>query len=335
MADKPSLTPMTWNPPRDTGLTGHFAPTASAADVEVWAVPGTGPEDVAVDDQGRVYTGTREGQILRVSSEGAVIERIADTGGRPLGIEVDADGTLVVCDAHRGLLRVDPASGAVTVLVDASGPAQLTFTNNCDIASDGSIYFTDTSNKFPVEYFKGDLLEGTPRGRLLRWSPDGTCDIITRGLRFANGVGLAADDSYALVNETAGYRVARVWLSGDKAGMSEVVLDNIPGMPDNLSAGSNGIFWAAIPSERNALLDRLLPMAGALRKAVWALPDSLQPEANRVVLILGFDGDGTVRHVVHAPGDRYHYVTGVREHEGWLYLGSLVEGGIARVPVPQ
>jgi len=41
-----------------------------------------------------------------------------------------------------------------------------------------------------------------------------------------------------------------------------------------------------------------------------------------------------VRHVVHGAGDDYHYVTGVREHDGWLYLGSLVEGAIARVPRP-
>ena len=333
MTAKPSLEPARWTPPTGIGLTGKFAPTTPVSLVERWPMPGVGPEDVAVDAQGRVYVGTNDGQILRVTNEGATIERVASTGGRPVGIEVDADGSLVVCDMLRGLLRVDPESGAITVLADAT-KHRLTFTNNCDIAADGSVYFSDTSDKFPLPHFKGDLLEGRPRGRLLRWSPDGSVDEVARDFRFANGVALAADDSFALVNETAGYRVSKVWLTGERAGSTEVVLDNIPGLPDNMSAGSGGTFWIAVPSERNALLDRLLPLPGVLRKAVWALPDRLQPEANRVVLVIGIDGDGAVRHVLSGPGDTFHYVTGVREHEGWLYLGSLVENAMARIPAP-
>ncbi len=334
MAAKPAVDPVNWNPPKDAGLTGRYAITSRVPVVETWTVPGAGPEDVAVDSDGRVYTGTVDGRILRLSNRGLTIEQVANTGGRPLGIEIDTDGSLVVCDAHLGLLRVNPDDGVVTVLVDAAGPQRLTFTNNCDIAADGSVFFTDTSDKFPIEYFKGDLIEGRPRGRLLKWTPDGSVDVVAEGFRFANGVGLAADDSFVLVNETAGYRVSKVWLTGPRAGRTDVIVDNMPGLPDNMSTGNDGIFWIAVPSERNALLDRTLPKPGFLRKAIWAMPDNLQPEANRVVLVLGIDGDGNIKHVVHAPGDAFHYVTGVREHEGWLYLGSLVESAIARVPVP-
>lgn len=333
LSPKPGLDPATWSPPKDAGFTGRFAPTATAAPVQRWVLPGEGPEDVAVDGEGRVYAGTNDGQVLRISGEGSSVEVIANTGGRPGGIEIDADGTLVVCDMYRGLLRVSPDSGDITVLADAA-KHRLTFTNNCDIAADGSVYFTDTSDKFQVHHFKGDLMEGRPRGRLLRWSPGGSVDEIARGFRFANGVGLAADDSFALVNETAGYRVSKVWLTGERAGRTDVILDNMPGLPDNMATGSNGIFWIAVPSERNTLLDRLLPLPGILRKGVWSLPDSLQPDANRVIVVIGIDGEGVVRHVVFGPGDAFHYVTGVREHDGWLYLGSLAERAIARIPCP-
>lgn len=331
---KPALDPARWSPPRDSGLTGRYAPDPVEPDIHRWSIPGAGPEDVAVDSDGRVYTGTVDGRILRLSGGGALVEEVASTGGRPLGIEVDADGTLVVCDAVLGLLRVDPEGGGISTLVPADGPMHLTFTNNCAIASDGSVYFSDSSAKFPLEYFKGDLLEGRAGGRLLRWSPDGSLDVIADGFRFANGVALADDGSFVLVAETAGYCVTRIELEGGRAGARSTVLDNLPGLPDNMSTGSGGVFWIAVPSERNALLDRLLPKPGALRTAVWALPDRLQPEANRVVLVLGIDGDWEVRHVLRAPGDRYHYVTGVREHDGWLYLGSLVEQAVARVRVP-
>jgi hypothetical protein len=36
-------------------------------------------------------------------------------------------------------------------------------------------------------------------------------------------------------------------------------------------------------------------------------------------------------HNLQASGERFHYVTGVREHAGQLYLGSLVEPGVAVV----
>ena len=42
-------------------------------------------------------------------------------------------------------------------------------------------------------------------------------------------------------------------------------------------------------------------------------------------------GDAKLAEFLKASGERFHYVTGVREHEGRLYLGSLVEPGIATV----
>ena len=71
-------------------------------------VPGAGAEDVVVatsgPDEGSVFTGTEDGAIFRVSPDGDRIDRVAHTGGRPLGIEFAPDGRLLVCDAARGLL---------------------------------------------------------------------------------------------------------------------------------------------------------------------------------------------------------------------------------------
>jgi len=326
---KTPLRPRRWRPPRDVGLRGPFAPNEALAHLDVIPLPGSGAEDVAVDGTGAVYTGTREGYLLRISPNGRSIERIAQTGGRPLGIEIHPDGSLIVCDAHRGLLRVDPSTGDIAALVTAIDGRPMRFTNNCAVAADGTIYFSDSSMHFGLDEFKGDILSHTGSGRLIRRDPDGTVTVLLDDLDFANGVALAEDESFILVAETGGYRVTRLDLAGPEAGRRSVIIDNLPGMPDNMSTGSDGVFWIALPSARNRLLDLLLPRSGALRSAVWALPERLQPDATRITWVVGIDGEGEVRHNLQASGERFHYVTGVREHDGRLYLGSLVEPGVA------
>ena len=331
---KPALAPQRWRPPTDTGLTGRFSVTATPAGIQLWRVPGIGPEDVVVDPTGAVFTGIEGGPVLRLTDLGRTITQVADTGARPAGIELGPDGSLIVCDSHRGLLQVDPATSKVRTLVSEVAGTALVFTNNCSVAGDGTVYFSDSSRKFPIEHFKGDLIEGRATGRLLRWTHDEGVEVILDGLRFANGVALSEDDSYLLVAETAGYGIRKVALTGPRAGQSEYLFENLPGSPDNISLGSDGIFWVAMPSTRNALLDRLLPAPGAIRRAVWALPEKLSPQAAPVLFVLGITGAGEVRHVVFAEGEVYKFVTGVREHDGWLYLGSLTEDSVARFPKP-
>jgi sugar lactone lactonase YvrE len=331
---KPTIAPETWAPPRSPGLRGAWQQNAALAALELLPIPGSGPEDVAILPDGDIVTGLAEGRICRLSPDGRRIEIVADTGGRPLGIEVRDDGELVVCDAIRGLLLVDPTSGAIEVLADRFDGRPFRFTNNAALHPDGSILFSDSSQRFGIEHFKADLLEHSETGRLLRWR-DGELEVVADGLAFANGVALTHDGDAVWVAETGAYRISRIWLGGDRAGQREVLVDNLPAFPDNLSTGPDGTVWAALPSTRDTALDLLLPRPPALRKVVWALPDALQPQAKRLTFVAGFAPDGTLTHNLQGPGERFHQVTGVREHDGMLYLGSLVENAIARVPLPR
>src|SRR5205807_6855106 len=111
-----------------------------------------------------------------------------------------------------------------------------------------------------------------------------------------------------------------------RAGTDEVFVDNLPGFPDNLSTGPDGLFWVALASPRDPRLD-LVARRPAARRLVWALPEWLTPE-RRTVWVQALDGSGTVVHDLQGRHPRFHMVTGVRAVEERIYLGSLTGNAI-------
>jgi strictosidine synthase len=280
-----------------------------------------------------VLTGGADGTIWRFDTVGRA-QALANTGGRPLGIEILPDGRYLVCDSERGVLRVDDGGG-VEVLADTAAGQRLLATNNAAVARDGTVYFTDSSARFPMAEHRRDLLEHSGTGRLLRLDPaTGATDLVADGLYFANGVGLAADESFVLVVETGAYRIQQIVLTGPDAGAKRIFCDNLPGIPDNMASQSAaGIFWVALYSPRMRLLDLIAPYP-ALRTVAANLPEALVPGPPRRGGVLGFDGAGALVHDLQGSRGSYAPITGVREAVGWLYLGSLTADAIARVPAP-
>jgi sugar lactone lactonase YvrE len=319
--------PATVPPP----LAGEWAPTDTRLD---WArrVPlpaGHGPEDVAVDLAGRLVTGTEDGRIWRWRADDtdAPAEQVADTRGRPLGIEVDPrDGSLVVCDAYRGLLRVTD-DGTVTVLADRAADRPLTMCDNATVARDGTVYFTDSSDRYRLPEYKRDLMEYRPNGRLLAYEPaSGRTSVVAERLYFPNGVALTPDESALMFAETSAHRLMRVPLGGG----APVAVADLPAYPDNLAAAGDGTYWVALPSPRLASFERLLPWP-RVRQLVAAAPAALHPRPKRYGLVAQIDGEGRVLRTLHGPAGGYSMITGVRQHGTTLWLGSLTENAVATV----
>lgn len=253
--------PAAWTPPLAPKLQGIYAPNTLLASTE-WLGRGValGPEAIAIDRQGRIHTGTSDGRVLRLSADGSVVETLANTGGRPLGMALDPAGNLIVADALKGLLSISPAK-AISVLATEQGGVRFGFPDDVDVAPDGTVYFSDASYKFSLGEHREDILEHRPNGRLLSYDPQsGKVELALGNLYFANGVALSGDGSFVLVCETSAYRVARYWRSGPRKGTSDIFVDNLPGFPDNITySRERGVFWIALFAPRDALVDQLMP----------------------------------------------------------------------------
>lgn len=336
------IDPVAWSPPPAPSWTGALAPHRGFAGLaRLCEARCPGSEDVAVTAAGDLFAGTADGRIVRVDSRargggGEGGERtIARTGGRPLGLALDPTGALLVADAYRGLLRILPDTGELTVLATAADGQKFGFTDDLDIARDGTVYFSDASFKYHQKEYELDILESRANGRLLSYDPrDRVLRVVERSLYFANGVALGPGDTFVLVAETTRYRLLRRWLKGARAGELEVFADNLPGFPDGVSFNGRDGFWVALFTRRNATLDALLPHP-ALRKVLLRLPAALTPEPDHYGLALKLDLDGrTVTSLHAATSSAYAPITNAVEHGDFLYLASLHDHGIARMPLP-
>lgn len=322
----PKFEPQSWQPQKAPSLEGDYAENSVLAGAQLWETGGLGPEDVAIADNGDVFTGLADGSILRFGRSGGGPDKIADAGGRPLGVEILGDGELVVCNADLGLQRVT-TSGEVSVLADRLDDKAFKFTNNAAVASDGTIYFTDTSTRWGLDEYVTDLLEGQTTGRVLARRPDGSSEVIVEGLQFANGVALDEAEASLFVAETGRYRIHRHWLSGETAGTTEIFADNLPGFTDNLSF-ADGILWTAAPSPRQAIIDLMSPREW-LRHVTHRLPETLKPKPVRHAIVLGFDNDGAVVHNLQDSSGTVAITTSARWHDGRLFIGTLTEPTLA------
>lgn len=325
------IDPVAVAPIADAGLQGPYAPNQALAAVAL-LVPGVGlgPEDVTRGPDGFFYSGLQDGRIVRFRDGDTAAETFVSTGGRPLGMQFDAAGNLIVADAFRGLISVG-SNRQIEVL--ASG---MLFPNDLDIAADGTIWFSDSSRRFDQHHFMLDFVEMRPTGRLLSYSPK-TRQTTVRldGLMFSNGVALGPGESYVLVNETARARITRLWLKGPNAGRQDVFLENLPGYPDNLSYNGRGTFWVAFPDVRSRELEMLWPST-LLRKVAMRLPErwTIGMERPLYGMVVGYDTAGKVVANLQDSTGHYGSISSVNEFDGKLYLGSTRMSAVGRHGLP-
>jgi sugar lactone lactonase YvrE len=307
------IDPIAWTPPPSPGFGGRYAPNQGLAGMEIRATGvGKGPESVALGPDGYLYSGLRDGRIIRFASgESDDVQVFANTHGSPGGLAFDSRGNLVVADAVKGLLSVAP-DGGITVLVERLDGKHLLFLDGLVISRDGTIWFTEASQRWAEGEFGNrnyayEFLENRPTGRLLSYDPrTATTRVRLVGLRFANGVAFGPNESFVLVNETLGYRTVRLWLRGPQAGTTDVFAGSYPALPDNITFNGRDRYWIAFFMARDATLDAIRGWPGLIKKVLLRLPEWLEPEPPAADgLVVGVDLNGDVVASLHDPTGAY------------------------------
>lgn len=301
-----------------------------------------GPEDVVLDRDDNLYTGTRHGTIVRfLAPDYGRSEVFARIGGHPLGLAFAPDGDLYTCVGGMGVYRVSP-DGTVSKVTDETNrswfsvinDARLRLPDDLDIAPDGRIFFSEATIRYEMADWVVDALEGRGNGRLICFDPaTGRTRTVLRHLVFPNGITICRDGQSLLFAETWACRISRYWFDGPRKGTVEVVVADLPGYPDNINLGSDGTYWVALLGLRTPTFDLAMRKPGFRRRMArrLAADEWLFPNINRGCVVR-ITENGTVREVLwDRAGENHPSITSTCEHKGWLYLGGVSNNRIGRV----
>src|SRR6516165_10302323 len=188
------------------------------------------PEGVAVGRDGTLYAGGEAGRVNRISSDDKKVETLANTGGFCLGLTLDQEESIYVCDLRRRALMKVSQRGSVTVVADAVGERKFTCPNFSVFDSRGNLYFCDS----------GQWKQAN--GVVCCMRANGRVEVFAEGpFHFANGLALDVAEQYLYVVESNLDRVVRIEIKSDGgAGAPEVYAEGLARVPDGMAFDADG-----------------------------------------------------------------------------------------------
>ncbi|AWM05754.1 ABC transporter permease [Bradyrhizobium symbiodeficiens] len=329
-------------PPTEIGSGGPFEQNDKLRDVSLIGLGRIeAPEDVILDRNDVLYAGSRHGDIIRFfPPDYERMEVFAHIGGQPLGMAFDKQDNLYVCIGGMGLYRITP-DGTVEKATDETNrslysvndDSRLRLADDLDITDDGLIFFSEATVRYEMDEWPVDGLEARGNGRIICYdTKTGTTHTALRGLKFPNGVAVASDGQSILFAETFGCSIKRYWFAGPKKGDVEIVMDNLPGYPDNINLASDGNYWLALVGMRSPSLDLAWKMPGFRRRMAKRVPvdEWLFPNINTGCVVKFNEQGKILESFWDLKGLNHPMITSMREHRGYLYLGGIANNRIGR-----
>ena len=268
------------------------------------------------------------------------MEVFAHIGGQPLGMAFDRNDNLYICIGGMGLYRIAP-DGKVEKATDETNwslrsvndDSRLRLADDLDITDNGLIFFSEATIRYEMDEWPVDGLEARGNGRIICYDTNtGKTHTALRGLKFPNGICVASDGQSILFAETFGCSIKRYWFEGPNKGRVDVVMDNLPGYPDNINLASDGNYWLALVGMRSPALDLAWRMPGFRSRMAKRVPvdEWLFPNIN-TGCVVKFNEQGRILDSFwDLKGVNHPMITSMREHRGHLYLGGISNNRIGR-----
>ncbi len=193
------------------------------------------PEGVAYAPDGHLYASGEAGQVYRISLKDKSFAPFASTGGFGLGIAVDADSNLYVCDMGvHAVVKVTPTGTSSTY---STGPANnpLRIPNYPVFDAAGNLYVSDSRDW------------GQSNGLIYKIAPGGASQVWSSAAPgYTNGMALSPDDRFLYVVESTPPQISRIAINADgSAGAAEVVVKLPETVPDGIAFDAAGSLYIA------------------------------------------------------------------------------------------
>jgi gluconolactonase len=188
------------------------------------------PECVIVARDGTFYAGGEQGQVYRISSDGKNVKEFANTGGFCLGLVLDREENIYICDLRKqALMKVTP-QGTVSTIAEFVDGVKIRTPNFGVFDSQGNLYFSDS----------GEWKQGN--GVVWRMSHAGKVELFAAGpFHFTNGLALDAAERYLYVVESNRDRVVRIEIKADgTSAKPEVFAEGLARIPDGMAFDAAG-----------------------------------------------------------------------------------------------
>lgn len=316
-----------------------------------------GPESMVWDQAGNLYTSIADGTVRKVdkttgditiyaySVPGLSAEDRAKCGtsvlheplcGRPLGLQFDSQENLWIADAYKGILKVPRSNPSnVQVIVNQFNGVPFKMPNSLYLTNDEkTLYFTDTSQQYTRMQFVAIVVANKPDGRLFKLDlQTGALTVEIDDLRFANGVAVGKNEEFLAVNECSARKIRKYYLKGKKAGKNEVMVDDIGGYNDNIRPDGDGNFYVGLFSHTSEEMSAILDYPKLQALTIQYIPplDTLSMIENAGI-VKKIDSKGRVIDTIESADASVWARTAEADvHDGYLYLGSVLNNHIGRV----
>ncbi|KAH7640438.1 LOW QUALITY PROTEIN: adipocyte plasma membrane-associated protein [Dermatophagoides farinae] len=222
------------------------------------------PKSLALDpkDSNRLYIGSATGYVYCLQNKNIVDTIASFSDGRPLGIRLFRQ-KLYFIEANSGLYAYDLDTKLLTHLLGLDKTKFLDgkpskFFDDLVVVEENDdiiVYITDVSRKFSIDMWCYTYLEPDSTGRILRYSTNNqNVTTILENLCFPNGIEITDNNQSLLICELTKRRIIEFQLNGTEKGKCSVLMDNLPGEPENIRRTSNKTkesYWVGLALTRD------------------------------------------------------------------------------------